>query len=207
MSKPTQEQINDLLQRGIKPRALIACAKDGDNGIVQDVENWNVDGQGWIGVGFDRKGYALYAFVTGSNFSYATVITPAPEAHALKDGDYVVRTDKAMHDRLMELCDKAGVEVSFLARNEVVWPMCLAIMSDAKHLQNIMLGYPDLKRELTEAQFVAALFGVAPEEPVKELTLEKAKDLLRESIGHVLNNDVVGQRKWADKLAEYGIKP
>lgn len=54
-------------------------------------------------------------------------------------------------------------------------------------------------------EFILRALGQWVEEP-KELTLEVAKELLKESISHVLNNDCVGQRKWAAKLAEYGIK-
>jgi len=55
-------------------------------------------------------------------------------------------------------------------------------------------------------EFILRALGQWIEEP-KELTLEVARELLKESIRHVLNNDIVGQRKWAAKLAEYGIKP
>jgi hypothetical protein len=54
-------------------------------------------------------------------------------------------------------------------------------------------------------EFILRALGQWIGEP-KELTLGVAKELLKESISHVLNNDCVGQRKWAAKLAEYGIK-
>lgn len=70
--KPTQKQIEQAFERGIKPGAVIRCASgDGAADVVSPCEDW------WVG-GLDSL-YCSEDVLAWYGGRYATVLAPAPE--------------------------------------------------------------------------------------------------------------------------------
>lgn len=101
--KPTQEQIQKLLDRGIAPGAMVISAQAFDTPpqLVRPTEEWRIyadevnNGDGY---------YLTY------NGSFAKVITPAPQAEGLKEGD-TVECGPAMRAAIIELAKELGTPV------------------------------------------------------------------------------------------------
>lgn len=114
MSNVQQDLIDEATRRGLVPGAKVICTtardpkSDSTHGIVKPHSEWvycNRPGNPWISAGRDNSGAPLYIHY---NRKWSAVITAAPEAEGLKEGD-AVECGPAMRAAIIELAKELGL--------------------------------------------------------------------------------------------------
>lgn len=172
MMKPTQKQIEQAFERGIKPGAVIRCASgNGTTGVVCPCEDW------WVGVlGSLYCSEEVAAWYGGR---YATVLAPALEEQrdTLQPGDAVL-CGPSMRAAIKEIAEKKGVYGGDASCQRGMWVVPMGNMLEGK-----IHSFPDLGSDMNIIplhEFIRRLVNTPVKEQTPEEKLEEAVELINE---------------------------